>query len=546
MPQREYIPRDYKLAPTSERASDTFVSLRSQGSPTPFSFTFDSIHPTLFRITFTSETHPLPPHPSVSPPQKNLQGLKPAVEFSESQRRIILDDLEVTVKWADTPIVSLSWSNSETPLHKDLPFRSYAADADGIARYACYNAEELHVGLGEKAAPMNLSNRHFILSATDCFGYDVYRTDPMYKHIPLLINTSPEGCVGMFSTSLSRGTWSVGSEMDGLWGRYKVYRQDYGGLEEYLIVGHTLKDVVRTYADLVGYPRLVPRWAFGYIAGGMKYSMLDEPRACDALVTFADKLKEHHIPCSAFQMSSGYTVAETEPKTRNVFTWNRHRFPDPAGFAKDYHDRGIRLIANVKPYVLTNHPEYQKLVDDGALFRHSATEANAVTRLWSAGGGESGEGGHIDFTSSAGFAWWYNGVKELRKVGIDSIWNDNNEYTISSDEWQCALDDKCVNITRGPEGRNQVGLWGRSLQTELMAKSSHDALVELEPHRRPFVLTRSATAGTMRYAASSWSGDNVTSWSGMKGANALSLNAGMTLLQVWRFLHPVLPPFVAF
>ena len=289
---------------------------------------------------------------------------------------------------------------------------------------------------------------------------------------------------------------------------------------------------MRTYADLVGYPRLVPRWAFGYIAGGMKYSMLDEPRACDALTGFANKLKQYDIPCSAFQMSSGYTVAEAEPKTRNVFTWNKHRFPDPAGFAKAYHDRGIRLIANVKPYVLANHPDYPKLVEAGALFRDPAIAASAVTRLWSAGGGESGEGGHVDFTSSAGFDWWYQGIKELRRVGIDSIWNDNNEYTVPSDDWQCALTEESVKYARNPRSRNQVGLWGRTLQTELMAKSSYDALTELEPDRRPLILTRSATAGTMRYAASSWSGDNVTSWAGMKGANALSLNAGMSLLQV--------------
>jgi alpha-glucosidase (family GH31 glycosyl hydrolase) len=101
----------------------------------------------------------------------------------------------------------------------------------------------------------------------------------------------------MFSTSHSRGTYSVGLEIDGMWGSYKVHRHDYGGLEEYLIVGRTIREVVRQYADLVGYPLLVPRWAFGYLAGGMKYSMLDEPRACDALITFAEKLRERDIPC---------------------------------------------------------------------------------------------------------------------------------------------------------------------------------------------------------------------------------------------------------
>jgi hypothetical protein len=110
--------------------------------------------------------------------------------------------------------------------------------------------------------------------------------------------------------------------MDGLWGPFKCYQQDYGGLEEYSLVGKTIKEVVRLYAELAGMPCktrhyyaavsvidvltvLVPRWAFGYIAGGMKYSMTDEPRAADGLMGFADKLLEHDIPCSGFQMSSG-------------------------------------------------------------------------------------------------------------------------------------------------------------------------------------------------------------------------------------------------
>lgn len=72
-------------------------------------------------------------------------------------------------------------------------------------------------------------------------------------------------------TNFSRGTWLIGSEVDGLWGHYKVYRQAHGGLEEYLIVGHTVADVVKSYAQLVGFPKLVPRWAMGYIGGGMLY-----------------------------------------------------------------------------------------------------------------------------------------------------------------------------------------------------------------------------------------------------------------------------------
>lgn len=532
MVQLEIIPTNYQLAENNEGGSPS-VFLESTLHETKFNFTFEALRPGLFRTTFTSPNHRLPPHRAAPVPSRKLDDAKWTFAQANNVNNIEIDGVSAKVDWNDgPPLVSITLPGQNTPIYTDLPNRSYVADGPGIAHYTRYNHKTLHVGLGEKPAPMDLSNRHFVLSATDSFGYDVHRTDPMYKHIPLLINATPAGCLATFSTSHARGYYSVGSEMDGMWGRFKVYRQEYGGLEQYIITGKTLKDIVTIYADLVGYPLLVPRWAFGYLAGGMKYSMLDEPRACDALMEFADKLKKHDIPCSGFQMSSGYTVAETEPKTRNVFTWNRHRFPDPKGFIDAYHKEGIRLIANIKPYVLANHPEYEKLKKAGALFTDSLTLASAEARLWSAGGGESGIGGHIDFTSEAGYRWWYEGVRELRQLGIDCMWNDNNEYTIPHDKWQCALTEPNLTQEDGKDYGKDVGFWGRALNTELMGKSSHDACLEVYPDERPFVLTRSATAGTLRYCASSWSGDNTTSWDGMRGANALSLTAGMCLMQV--------------
>lgn len=535
MPQQERAPTSWAIARDAvSHPTSSAVSLQCSDPSLPFRFSLEAVRPNIFRTTFESESHPLPPHPSVSR-AKPLSDVQTTVTSSGSTTSLQVGDATATVDWSgSTPLVSVSLGDpSQAPLHQDLPHRSYVVDGAGVGHYSLYKRGTLHVGLGEKAAPMNLSGRKFELSATDSFGYDVYRTDPLYKNIPLLINATPSGCVGLFSSSHSRGSYSVGSEMDGMWGHYKVYRQDYGGLEEYIIVGKTLKDIVTSYAQLAGFPLLVPRWAFGYLSGGMKYSMLDDPPASEALLKLARKMKENDIPCSAYQMSSGYTVAEQPPKTRNVFTWNRHRFPDPEDFISQYHKLGMRLIANVKPYVLKNHPEYSKLEQAGALFKDPHTKKTAVTRLWSAGGGESDEGGHIDFTSAAGFQWWYDGVKKLRQEGIDCIWNDNNEYTVTNDDWQCALDQPSLTVLDGLKDRPQVGLWGRSLHTELHGKASHDALVEVDPDSRPFVLTRSATAGTMRYACSSWSGDNVTSWPGMKGANALSLTAGMCLMQCY-------------
>jgi alpha-glucosidase (family GH31 glycosyl hydrolase) len=183
------------------------------------------------------------------------------------------------------------------------------------------------------------------------------------------------------------------------------------------------------------------------------------------------------------------------------------------------HKHGIRLITNIKPFLLASHPDFQKLVDCNGFFKDPEMNEPGYMRLWSAGGATGGDGCHIDFTSKEAFEWWYKGCQSLKAVGIPN------------DDWKLALDDSMVSADAKKTVDNSVGSWGRAMHTEIMGKSSHDALLDMEPKYRPFVLTRSATAGTMRYSASTWSGDNVTSWESMKGANALSLNAGMSLLQ---------------
>jgi alpha-glucosidase (family GH31 glycosyl hydrolase) len=535
MPQLESIPKCYKRV-GSKSSRPASVHLRSEDLETPFDFTFEAVRPNVFRTTFSSPSHPLPPFPSVNRPETDLKNVSMTNHEAESAKYSFdLGEIRASVDWQHAPVVSLGWVDSPTePLHADLAFRSYVVDGSGVAHYTRHDRTALHVGLGEKAAPMDLTARHFQLSASDCFGYDASATDPLYKHVPLLVKATPRGCVALVSTSHARGAWAVGSEIDGLWGHFKVYRQDHGGLEEYVVVGRTLGQVVRSYAGLVGFPLLVPRWAYGYLSGGYKYTMGDDPPAHQQILDFVDQLRRHDIPCSAHQMSSGYSIAETEPKVRNVFTWNRHRFPDPEGWIAKCHSLGIRLLTNVKPFLLASHPDYQYLAENKGLFTDPRRVAvndkgTAEMRLWSAGGGESGTGSHVDFTSAAAYEWWVRGVQKLKEQGVDAMWNDNNEYTLPNDDWEMSLE----TITRHNASGAKVGLWGRAMHTELMAKASYEGLSRVAPDERPFVLTRSASVGTLRYAGGSWSGDNVTSWASMKAANALSLNAGVSLMHCY-------------
>jgi alpha-glucosidase len=60
-----------------------------------------------------------------------------------------------------------------------------------------------------------------------------------------------------------------------------------------------------------------------------------------------------------------------------------------------------------------------------------------------------------------------------------------------------------------------------------MARATHQGLQRLRPNSRPFVLSRSGTAGIQRYAAV-WTGDNASTWEHLQLAIPMCLNLSMS------------------
>ena len=65
------------------------------------------------------------------------------------------------------------------------------------------------------------------------------------------------------------------------------------------------------------------------------------------------------------------------------------------------------------------------------------------------------------------------------------------------------------------------------IQPLMMSHITVEALKEAYPNIRPYTITRAGFAGFQRYA-SSWSGDNVTSWKTIKFNLATMLNIGLS------------------
>lgn len=387
---------------------------------------------------------------------------------------------------------------------------------DGIFHYLQRSHDEQYFGLGEKSGDMDRYGKRYRMLSVDPMGYDAQHTDPLYKHIPFYItrNTKSDISFGIFYDNMAQSVFDMGNEMDNYHGWYRYYHSFAGDLDYYIIAGPEVKDVVKKYSWLTGKTIFSPKWSIGYSGSTMTYT--DAPDAQEQLKRFIELCEEKDIICDSFQLSSGYTSIGDK---RYVFNWNRDKFPDPKGFIDEYHQKGVQLCANIKPALLKSHPQFDELEKQGIFIKNSSGKVEMV-QFWDE------VGAYIDFTNEKSIQWWKENVTaQLLEYGIDSTWNDNNEFEIWSSQ--------AVSNGFGKELPFETM---RSIQPLLMMKASYEAQKEYAPELRPYLISRSGSPGMQRYVQT-WSGDNYTSWKSLK--YNIKMGLGLSMSGIYNLGHDV-------
>ena len=423
------------------------------------------------------------------------------------QLRVTLDPFTLTATLADGRLV-----------HSDHPELAYAlrpGNAEGPARGIRHtlrrDPQEVVLGLGEVSGELDRHHRRYRLRPGDALGYDAHYGDPLYKHWPLVFTLAPHGAAsGLLYDSGAEARFDFGSEIDNYFGPYRLAEFDARHLEFYLLLEERVPELVRTTQALLGPMPLPPRWMFGYLGSTMAYTDAEDPTA--ALAGFARDLERHGVGCSGFHLSSGYSMGDDG--RRYVFEWNRRRVPEPAAMTAPLRAAGIRTLANIKPALLEEHPDHAPLAAAAAFVQPAAEGAEG----WYRGRFWGGDAGYLDFTNPVAYDYWVERVRErILECGIDATWNDNNEFRVPNDDARCAA---------GPAGDLRPTL------TLLMNHASRGAQRAANPALRDAQVTRSGGLGTHRYA-STWSGDNYTSWRTL----AYNLPMGLSLSLSGWFHH---------
>ncbi|WP_416546688.1 TIM-barrel domain-containing protein [Limnohabitans sp. DCL3] len=412
---------------------------------------------------------------------------------------------QLAVQWRGGPgePVRLTWTEPATGrvFQSDRVTSAYLSEQrTGLVRHCVVRSPSEHYyGLGDKTGPLNLHGRRLRCLGQDSIGYDPERGDPLYKHWPFLLTRTVEGLwVGIYYDTLSACTFDLGCEHDNYHGLFRTTEIDDGDLDYYLMVGADPAQVIAQFVQLVGGTLLPPRWTLGFAQTAM--GLADSPRAQVLLESFIDECQQHQVPISAFHYGSGYS---SRGKQRYVFTWNHDKFPDPERVNAKFHAAGMKLVANLKPCLLDDHPAYADLARQGAFIEHEGTGQAVVEPYW------DGQGSHLDFTREQAIRWWQSQLQaQILQRGIDVGWNDNNEYAIQAeDAFSAGLGQTLpMHRSRPLHGLLMTRATFESQQAHARATGQDDLV---------FTITRAGPPGLQRYAQT-WSGDNTTSWASLK------------------------------
>ena len=296
---------------------------------------------------------------------------------------------------------------------------------------------------------------------------------------------------GLFYDTLAPTTFDLGCEYDNYHGFYRYAEIDDGDLDYYLFVGPRIRDVVRKFTELTGRMAFGPRWSLGYANTAM--SLADAPDAQAQLAAFADRCVEHDIPLSAFHFGSGYTSIG---KRRYVFTWNREKFPDPRAAIERFKHQNVRVVVNLKPCLLDDHPAYAEVAAQRRVRQRRAARARRASD-------SSGMGRARTSTSRIPRAF----------AGGRTVCGGRFSTTASTPAGTTTTNTKSGTTTASRTG-SALPLpieRSRPLHALLMTRATAEAQAAHRPGERVYTVTRAGPPGIQRYAQT-WSGDNTTSW----------------------------------
>ena len=359
-------------------------------------------------------------------------------------------------------------------------------------------------GLGEQTRGLDLTGSTYRLWNRDPGGAWGHGQTPLYCSMPVTVGLHASGPVWAFHENTHEAHVTVGRVAHGDHGVEATF--EGGACVTYVAVGE-LDQILTAATRVVGAPSLAPRWALGYHHCRWGW------RSDDAVESVLDGFAARSVPISAVHLDIDHMDAY------RVFTFDPRRFARIDELVARAARAGTRVVTIVDPAV--RRDDGFALYHDGVAGGHFVTEASGRVdhgTVW------PGWAAFPDFSRAATRAWWGSQYAALVNRGIAGVWHDMNEPT-SITLWgdrTLPRDDRFDLDGRGGDHAEAHGVYGL-----LMNMAGFEALEQLAPDRRPFVLSRAGFAGLARYAWQ-WTADVEASVEGLAQQVPTFLGLGLS------------------
>ncbi len=343
-----------------------------------------------------------------------------------------------------------------------------------------------YFGCGERTGGLEKTNSHQVFWNVDPPMGHTASLNNLYTSIPFVLALCGGRAWGLFVDSTYRLEFDLAHGSPERCG----FAVDGGPLIYYVFAGPTPADVVERYGALTGRIPLPPKWALGNHQSRWGYKSADE------ILHLARTFRERNIPLDAVYLDIDYMDGY------RVFTWDKKRFPDPAGLVRALDDAGVKLVTIIDPGVKVDQSYGVYRAGRAAdLFCKTVADSEYHNVVW------PGVCAFPDFTNPRTSEWWGDQLNVLTDAGVAGIWCDMNEPTMFVPTPQTLPDDV---VHRG-DSEGLLHAQVHNLYGQLMAAATYAGLQKLRPDRRTFVISRSGFAGLQRYAVH-WTGDNSSWW----------------------------------
>jgi len=391
-------------------------------------------------------------------------------------------------------------------------FRGTATEPSAIGVvHAAANGERFY-GLGLHTATKSLDLRGSVVDLRNTDAFDAaaggFRPDApsLYESIPFYVGLRNKTAYGLFTDNTHRLRFDLASTDPS-----KVRTTASGGsIEQYLVAGPSMREVVRRYTLLTGRTPIPAPWALGFHQsrweGPCEGAPGDRP-FCSApqIASIAQTFRDRAIP------ADGIFLDIQHMRGFRTFTFDADRFPDPNAFIADLGVRGFHVSTIVDPGIKVD-PAWDVFaggVSGGHFLRAPGSTEPYQGEVW------PGMSAFPDFSAARTRTWWSGLVATLSKRGVSGLWIDMNE--------PASFDAGGVPDTLAVDGDGRATTMAElhNAYAYFEAKASYEGMQATRPTERPFVLSRAAFAGQQKWSAV-WTGDAPSTWTTL----------GMTLPQL--------------